>query len=214
MSIASQSGVLDRADNRLDVDGLSGTISTSRTWVVLDEGGIATLTYDPRTYFAARFVTEPSAGSRTVGVVGVATSANTLPSGTANYAGSTTMTVQSGSNLYELEGDATITAQFGGSGSVQTKLNSLDGTVSTGNNAPTSIANFGDITVSGSVIEGSSFSGGTVDVRSNFITVAADGDVVLEGQFFGFRASEVGGVLVVDDSLTGNTRIFADFLAQ
>lgn len=207
-TVARVDGTLDRAADTLSFGAVSGTINDARDTVDLSDGQID---IDGETdAFAARFDAAQGAVN-TLGILGVATDAAALPSGTASYTGDTVITATSGTDVFELTGVASITANFGGDESVTTALTALTGTRQPAGAVVEDIADAGALTISGSGISGNGFSGGSAALTSDVLSLTGDVTTALEGGFYGPDADEVGGVFIVDD---GTTRIFGDFLAD
>ena len=210
-SVTADTGRLDRTAGTGSLGGLSGQLSDDRTQIDLPNGRVS---FDAaEDAFSARF-TVAAGDTNTLGIVGIATSAADLPSGTATYAGDTILTATSGTDLFDLTGTATVTAEFGASSpTVTTALTDLAGTqeVEGGTSAPETVADAGSLTISGSAISGAAFSGGSAELTSDVLALSGDADVNVEGSFYGPDGSEVGGVFIIDD---GDTKIFGDFLAD
>ena len=207
-------GTLDRAEDRFDVGTLAGVINGDRTEVALDGGGLITLDAQGMTY-AARFDASPQGADNQTGIVGVATPDDSVPNnGQVTFSGTSVVTIQDGTTLYDLSGDATVIASFE-NGVVATTINSLDGVATVGLNAPTDVTDVAQITFTGSTVDGSTFTDGTLGVTSGTLSdVTADVQSSLNGAFYGPGAEETGGVFVVDDTATGDVVIFGDFIAQ
>jgi hypothetical protein len=202
-------GTLNRAANTAIIGTLTGTINASRTDVALTGGGTVTLLPGANTY-SARYIATPTTGNRTLGVTGAATPTASLPTGTATMTGPATVTIQNGTLLFDLMRDASIAANFG-TGRVTTTLNGLDGDVSNGG----SVVDAATITITGSPIITNTFSGGTISMTSNTIApLTAAAVTSVNGTFFGPSGQEAGGVILVDDTATGNVRIFGDFIGK
>ena len=208
-TVTSESGTLDRDGDTLTFGDTTGTLSDDRTSVDLEDGAI-TFEGDADA-FAVRFDAAEGA-TNTIGIIGVATDAGSLPSGSATYAGDTVITAQSGTDLFELTGTAAITADFdAATPSVTTALTGLSGTRQPAAAAAEDVADAGSLTIAGSEISGNGFNGGTATLESTVLTLSGDESTALEGAFYGPDADEVGGVFIIED---GETRIFGDFLGD
>lgn len=206
-----QTGTLSRADDYITLIGLTGEIDDGRTTIALDGGGQALLEYGDNAY-SARFVAEPTAGNRLIGVVGISSATNEVPAGTVEYTGSATVTIHASTDIYELTGDATLTAEFS-VGEVTTTLDGLNGIRTSGTNS-SDVSDVAQLAVSGSEIDGVTFSGGIASVASSAFSISENPDVSVSGGFFGPDAAEAGTVIILDDSVNGDTRIFADILVS
>jgi hypothetical protein len=206
-------GSLNRAANTASIGTLSGTINAARTEVALTAGGNVTFTSGANQY-AVRYVATPTTGNRTIGVVGAVTTAASMPSGTATMTGPATVTIQDGVALYDLTGDAAIAANFG-TNRVTTTLSGLDGTRAGGITPSEPVTDVATVTITGSTIAANTFSGGTATVTSTTLSpLGASANTSVNGTFFGPAGEEVGGVLLIDDTATGNIRVFGDFIGK
>ena len=208
-TVTNETGTLNRTGNTIAFGSIDGTISDDRTGVDLTNGAV---TFDgDADAFAVRF--DAAQGTtNTLGVIGVAADPATLPSGTATYTGDTVITAQSGTDLFELDGTATITANFGaGTPNVTTALTALSGTRQPAAAAIEDVADAGSLTITGSTISGSGFSGGTATLDSTVLSLSGSETTALEGAFYGTDGAEAGGVFIIED---GTTRIFGDFLGD
>ncbi|MEO1650607.1 MAG: transferrin-binding protein-like solute binding protein [Pseudomonadota bacterium] len=207
--VARETGTLDREANTLTYGSLSGTLLEDRSGVDLDDGAI---TFDGEADAAAVRFEATQGTTNTIGVIGVTTAADSLPTGTATYTGDTVLTAVAGTDVFELTGVANVTAEFDAdTPTVTTALSGLSGTRQPVLGAAEDVADAGTLTISGSEISGAGFSGGEATLDSTVLTLSGDETVAVEGSFFGVDADEVGGVFVVDDD---ETRIFGDFLAD
>jgi hypothetical protein len=209
-TVTADQGRLDRRDNKGTIGGLSGELSADRSEIDLKNGAI-TLDGEAGAY-SARFALE-AGPLNTLGIVGIATAASALPSGTATYSGDTILTATSGSAIYELNGTADVVAGFGsGTPSVTTTLSDLSGTMQGSSlDIATDVADVGTLVLAGSAISGAAFNGGTAELTSDVLALSGSEKVVLRGAFFGPDAGEVGGAFIIKD---GTTQIFGDFLAD
>jgi hypothetical protein len=212
-TVAAQSGAVDVSDGTFTIGDLAGTVNVDTNIATLTSGsgGGVTLTGDGTTY-VARFDASPIGDTRTIGVVGAATSAGDLPSGEAAYSGTTTVTVVDGTNVYDLTGDVSVNAVFDASTpSVTTTLDNLDGTRSDVISAAVAVTDVATVTISGSTIAGAGFSGGTASLTSEDITALTAGTTTaLQGGFYGPNGEEVGGVGIVDST----ANIAFDFIGR
>lgn len=210
---AGLTGTLNRAANTANIGSLSGTIDAARTEVTLTAGG--TVIFMPSgNQYAVRFVATPTTGNRTLGVVGAATDVAAMPSGTATMTGPATVTIQDGSTLYDLTGSASIAANFG-TGRVTTTLSELDGTSTDGITSASDVTNVATVTITDSIIAANTFSGGTVGMTSSTLSALGTSPTTsINGAFFGPAGEEAGGVLALDDTATGDLRVFGDFIAK
>ena len=111
-------------------------------------------------------------------------------------------------------GTATIAANFG-TDRATTTLSNLDGTQANGITATTNVSDLAVVTITDSIISGAAFSEGTTTVTSTTLSaLSAAPSVSVNGAFFGPIGQEAGGVIALDDTATGNLRIFGDFIAQ
>lgn len=216
LSLDSSAPALTRQSGTLDLDGSAVTVEGAE-WTLNADGTRATLGSDIITFEdavtgdATRF--DASIGTQTTtGIGGVTPDLSALPTGTATYTGDAVVTAIAGTELFELSGAAEVTATFGaGSPSVTTEISALEGTRQPALTAPTAVADAGTLTIAGSAISGTGFSGGDATLTSSVLSLSGGETVSLEGGFFGADAGEAGGVFIIDD---GDTRIFGDFLAD
>lgn len=206
-------GMLNRAANTASIGTLAGSINPERSEVDLNGGGTLAILSGTNEY-SSRYIATPTMGNRTIGVLGVEAVVADLPAGEARFNGTTNVTVQDGTSLYDLTGTATIIADFR-TGDVTTTLSGLDGTFGNGLSFPMNVTDVATITISGSAISGGTFSGGTTKIASTELSAlgtAASNSV--NGAFFGQSGEEVGGVVVIDDTATGDLLVFGDFIAK
>ncbi|MBM1219033.1 transferrin-binding protein-like solute binding protein [Ponticoccus sp. SC2-23] len=208
------SGEVDEDTGVWTLGTLSGTLSDNGTEVTLDQGGIVTL--EPGTTdFASIYVLTTSGGGQTPGVLGSPTDEADLATlGDVTYSGMTTLLIEDGNVSYDLTGTATIEADFDGGG-VTTTLDVLSGQRREGFAEPVDVSDIGVLTVTGSVIEGAAFSGGTPAFASDQISdLSGSQTSSLEGAFFGPEADEVGAALVIDDTDAGSVTVLGTILAD
>lgn len=208
-TVTATTGQLNRSANTGTIGELSGTLSADRSTITLSGGGVVTFA-DPGDGFATRFDADTT--TPTIGIAGIATAAGDLPSGTASYTGDTVITATNGTDIYELTGVAEITATFAGDDpSVTTELSDLAGTRQPVLAAPQTVADVGTLTLSGSAIDGATFSGGTAALSSDVLSLSGDETVSVAGAFFGPDAAQAGGVFAITG---GETQVFGDFLGE
>ena len=209
IAVTSETGILNRQGNTFSYGSVVGTISDDRTSVEL-ANGLITLDGEAGA-FAARFDAEQG-DINTLGIVGVASRTADLPSGSVAYVGDTVITVEAGTDLFELTGTATITADFGAATqNVTTALTGLSGTRQPATGPREEVPNAGTLTIAGSTVNGATFSGGTATIDSTVLSLSGAQTTALEGAFYGPAGVEVGGVFIIKD---GSTRIFGDFLGN
>lgn len=208
-TVAADTGRLNRADNTGELGGLTGTLSADRTRIALDDGG-AVIFDDPGDNFAVRFEAARPSGT-TTGIAGIATALADLPTGTANYTGDTVLSAVTGDTVFDLTGTATITADFAGDAGVTTVLSDLSGTRQPLLAAAVPVTEVGTLTLSGSVIDGARFSGGSAALTSDVLSLSGDETVDVSGAFYGPDGGEAGGVFAITG---GETDIFGDFLGE
>jgi hypothetical protein len=212
-STSALTGSLNRAANTASIGTLTGAINADRSAITLTSGGNVTLAQSGQT-FSARFVATPVTGNRTQGVLGAVTPTADLPTGSATFNGPTTVTIQDGATVYDLTGDAEIAANFA-TNRVTTTLSGLDGAQSNGISATVDVTDVATVTITGSTIAAATFSGGTVGVDSTTLSaLGATAATSINGTFFGPTGQEVGGVVSIDDTATGNLRVFGDFVGR
>ena len=206
-------GTLNRAGNTANISTLSGAINTNRSAIALTAGGTIALQAGANT-FSTRYIATPTTGNATIGVLGAVTPAADLPGGSVTMTGPATVTIQNGTALFDLTGDATIAANFG-TDRVTTTLSGLKGTQTNGITPTVDVTDVATVTITGSAITGATFDGGTVAVTSATLPTLSAGAVTsTNGAFFGPTGNEAGGVFVADDTATGNLRIFGDFIGK
>lgn len=213
-AIASVGGKINRSANTASIGGAKGTINASRSVIELASGGSIALENGGNVY-SARYNATPAQGNSSVGIIGAATQSSDMPtSGSARYAGTSKLAIQDGIDFYDLNGKANVVANFG-SGNVTTTISKLSGTRISGLSKPQNVSGVGVVTVSGSSIEGNSFSGGAVSLASNALSpLSKKAKTQIGGTFYGAKALETGGTLVVNDTADGSVLIMGDFLAK
>ena len=212
-STSALTGTLDPTDNTYTAGALSGDISADRTQVTLTDGGNVVITPGD-TEFAVLFAATPTNGNRTIGIVGGVTPAADLPGGTAEYTGDAAITLRDGASVYELNGTATIAANFAG-GTVRTTASALSGTQTTGLAAPVEVSDVATVAFTGSSINGATFADGTPSVTSTTVTTLGDAPASsLDGAFFGTGGDEAGATFVIDDASDSGLIVFGTVIAD
>ena len=213
LAVAAGSGSLDRANDRVSGGGLAGDVNATRTLIELDVGGTVEI-IDGSTDYVAVFLAQPLSVDASFGVVGIPTAIADLPV-TATYSGMTNFSIVDNDSFYELVGAASVTADFG-AGDLDVIFSSLDGTRTDGVSAPQNVTNVATVSINDAVISGNTFSGGDADLSSTQITTDLTGAEVVEtsGGFYGPNADEVGGVVLIDDTGTGELLMLGDFVAD
>ena len=192
-------GTLDHVTNALVGGRLAGTTNDARTTIMLNGGGIATLTNPTGADYLRVFTTQGD-GEPIFGIVGQQTGPSGIPdNGSTTYLGQIDLTSADGVNLTSLTGDAEITASWSSGGSASVTFDAFrDG----GNTVA------GGITITGAAISNSGFSGGNLATSGALFDVTDSANIAnTRGYFFGPGAAEVGGVLIVDDTGDGNLEI-------
>lgn len=203
-STSPENGSLDRATGRFVLGSHSGLANSDRTQVVLDAGGIITISQNA-TDFVATFSSQPVAYSPSFGVFGIATHVSEIPSsGSASFTGSAEMQILDGTVVYDLSGIANLSSDFDAN-SIDVTINSLSGLRIGSGGSTTSVADPVEILVTNASIAGNSYSGGSVSLANSSLAGSLSGSesVTNLGNFFGPNYDEVGGILVVDDSASG-----------
>ena len=212
---ASLTGEVDQATGTFTLGTQSGTLSDDGTGGTLDGGGV--LIFEAGgTEFAVLYELTPAGAGQTTGIVGIPTETADLNAlGEVNYAGTATLLIEDGNAIYDLSGDATIEASFD-TGTVTATLDGLSGEREAGlASPPASVSEVGVITVTGSAIEGATFSGGTPALVSDEISDLSGSETLsLEGAFYGPDADELGASLVIDDSVSGSVTILGTIIAD
>jgi C-lobe and N-lobe beta barrels of Tf-binding protein B len=211
--ISTQSGALIRGTNRIDVGIVQGDIDSNRTYVAQDDGGSVALLYGSGVY-SATFVAQPASGAPVFGVLGVPSSGDALPkSGSAIYAGTATVQIIDGLAVFDLTGQTNAEVNFG-TALLDITMSGLSGQRSDSLGAPVLVDNVAVIDISGLRISGSTFAGGTVSLSSSILasSLTSAGVVQNAGGFFGPNGEELGGVFLVDDTLTGSLLLQGSFL--
>ena len=139
-------------------------------------------------------------GSNIFGAVGLDVLANDLPAmGTVTdyNDGWVGMTASFEDEVYVLQGDATFTTTWG-TGDIDGRFFNLSGT----NSANTDVTNVGVVILTDASVTDDSFTGGRVTGLGIFEGLGNSSSTAgTNGTFFGPQADELGGVLVVDDSV-------------
>ncbi|EBA12008.1 transferrin-binding protein-like solute binding protein [Roseobacter sp. CCS2] len=134
------------------------------------------------------------------GVVGLDIQDGDLPtSGNTNYnQGWVGMTAIFEDDVLVLEGDATFTVAWSGTGDIDGSFRNLSGTDSDDAN----VSNVGTIVLNNGIISGDNFdfAGSTVSGTGVFASLGGSGtSSSTTGTFFGPQANELGGVILIDD---------------
>ena len=214
ISAGASNGSLDRAADQMTILGQTGTINGTRTQVTLNGGGTVDITNGGLTY-VAMFQAQPSGAAPQFGVVGVETHSSHMPTGgSASFSGSSLVQVIDGVSFYDLTGNAAATANFG-TGKVYVTYSGLNGQRTDGISAPVAVSDVATLKINGAAISGNRFSGGWAALTSSQLAaLSGNQTVVTSGGFFGPSANEVGGVNLIDDSLSGTLVIFGRFVGQ
>ncbi len=197
-SAGRDSGTLNHSTTSISGQtDLSGTLNADYSQVTT-LGGVVTLSKSAGAVYARVF---DDAGQ--IGVIGVVTGSGNLPTDTtANYSGASTVTINDTAALYELSGNASVTANFGASGgTASVTLNGLNGTRDDGGSV-TNVSNAATILITGSAINAQGeFTGGTASVTGSLAVTSNNVATVRHvGQTFGPDAAEIGGVLGLSNS--------------
>lgn len=209
----AQSGTLNRAADTASIGTFAGSLNADRTAVTLTDGGSVALLPSGNAY-SVRYIATPTTGDRIIGIVGAVTPTASMPSGTATLNGLATVSIQDGMTIYDLTGDAEIAANFG-TNRVTTTLSGLNGTRSDGVTPTANVSDVAEVNITGSTITCATFEGGTVGMTSSTLSdLSASASTSVNGAFFGPTGQEAGGVLIADDTATGNLRIFGDFIGK
>lgn len=209
-----ETGTLVRSEDYFSLGDLSGTINADRSEVALNGGGTLQIVTED-TIYAARFTATTPGGDVQSGILGVVTPKDNYEGGSATYAGTSVVTIQDGLTIYELTGDAALTADFD-AGTVSTTIDGLNGEAKTGFADPVAVTDVAEIAFTDSAgSEDATFTDGTLAITSGTLSgLSSTVESSLDGAFFGTTAEEAGGVFVVDDSADGGLTIFGDFLAK
>ena len=209
-TVSVQAGRLNEINSTGNLGGLSGTLSNNGRGIALNGGGAVEFA-GAASAGPVRF-TAAQGATNTIGIAGIITPASELPAGQTVYRGNTVITAQSDNDLFELTGNATITADFGGGApSVTTSLTGLSGTRQPAIGAIQPVSNAGSLTLNGSTISGATFRDGTASLASSVLSLSGGEAVNVSGAFYGENGSDVGAVFFIDD---GATKIFGDFVAN
>lgn len=204
-------GSLNRSTNTAQIGAASGQIDAARAFVALATGGSITLEPGGNTY-SARYTASPTKGAQTRGIIGIATPVSDMPrAGTVTRVGTSQVTIQDGFNVYDVSGTSTVTADLS-AGTVSTTLDGLSGTVVADAGARSVISNVGRVDIVGSTLTDSRYTGGTAMLTSAALSqLSNSANTQMNGHFFGPRASEVGGTVVISD---GTFLLMGDFLGH
>lgn len=191
----------------------AGTLNAARTEIALAGGGTVVLTNPAATEYVRLFERDTGA----FGVTGFLSDPADLPgSGRVSYTGAAAVVAADATRLYDLDGTATVVADFG-AGRVSVELGNLRGTaqgISPGNTGTVTIPSGGAIAVEGSRISGATFAGGTATASGLPFSLTAGANASgTSGGFFGPGADEAAGRVVVDDS-AGDVGILGTFVAE
>lgn len=208
--ITVSSGQYNRDDDTFDVDTLSGSFNAADSSIALDNGGRG-LVSDNRE-FSGLIAIEQASGTQ-FGVFGIP--ATDVPdSGTANYAGESTVVIVDGEAVYDLTGTSSIDVDFAAD-RLKTNLNNLNGT-RTDAASVTDVTDVAEMELTFVTIEDGAFEGGFFDLFSDQLNTFESGDetVLHNGELFGPDAAEIGGVFTVDDTATGSLLVHGVYSAD
>lgn len=202
---SGNAGTLDH-DQRLISEGLlAGTLNVDFTAIALDGGGTADLSNPANADFARIFVT--TGGDARFGVVGVPTNFADIPSnGNSEYSGHVILDLNTDRGTFALTGDAGVSVNW--AGGAETNFTQLGGRL----NDADVVADIGTVRVRDAVLSGTGFSGGTLTTTGEDLEFSTAATVEHAGQFYGSGASEVGGILVVEDP--GGANMSAVFISN
>jgi hypothetical protein len=208
---------IDRTSDRVTVGGLLGTIAADRQTVALDEGGTVTITQGSPE-FVALFVAEPITQDPFIGVIGQPTALAGVPqSGEVAYLGNDNVVLEviDGTDLYDLVGTGTVTVNFG-SNLVALSVTDIEGSRTTGVASPVAVTDVAIVDITGATLSQNGFSGGNASIsNSNFSNSLSGNEMIdLNGALFGPGADEIGGIVLIDDTLTGAFRLRGTFVAD
>lgn len=213
----SATETLARSNGDIVLGGLSGSYDPATGVVTFDAGGIAQLQIGDTDYVAT-FSAEPVGADPFVGLVGIQTVSGDMPtSGSTNYAGpgaAVMVIITDTGTVYDLTGDVTVSVDFA-TDEVDMSFSNLDGTKNVVGTGTSQIADVATLDVTGASVVGETFSGGSADMTSTELNALTGTEVVTtNGMFFGPNADEVGGLLKVDDSATGEIVVQTHFTAN
>ncbi len=205
-NISVKIGSVDRLNNRITIEGISGDWSLDRQSALMEEGSLYTFLVGV-TKYAAEFVVVPSIGNPQFGVFGIPTHFSLIPkSGTAAFSGSSSIQIIDGPTVYDLNGTSTAVANFD-TQSINITLEGLSGKRIDGATVPVDVQNVASIQIEGSTISGGNFRDGNVQMTSDQLSGSLSGQHTsqVSGSFFGPDAGEIGGILLVDDTVVSGT---------
>ena len=207
--VTTWTGELDRASNTITLNGYTGTLSADRTKITF-ASGTGTITAGT-TQYVAQFTASPDGLTTYRGVLGIPTAPTEVPTtGEVNYSGtgssSFTILDSMSDTRYEVTGDVAVTVNFQ-TGAVTMTFDALNGTQYIGSDTGGVPANsVGTIEIDNAEMADGTFSGGTASYipgGQSTSTLSGDETVTTEGGVYGPGASEIGGVVIIDD--TGTT---------
>ncbi len=212
VTATGSNGSLDQASNAFTISGQSGNISADRLTVTLNNGDILDVTNSGQTYVAAFKARNGSSG----GVFGVETHITHLPSGSASYSGSSTLTIIDGFAAFDLTGNSAVNVNFD-TENVNITYSGLNGRQTDPSNGTTTATNVGTLSINGASMFGNTFNGGSAVLNMPQVSANLTGNqtVTTSGGFFGPTANEVGGVNLIDDTTgAGSLLILGTFIGQ
>lgn len=202
----SSTGSLDRSTGEIKLNGMTRTLSADGTSATGTGGN---LSISPgNTEYVATFI-----DGSDFGVYGTKTQRGDVPiSGAATYNGDSTVVVISADGVFDLTGDASFDVDFKARSATGT-IDNLDGTLSTGLRAPSSVNDAATIALTDVRTSNNGLSGGDIAIDSDIITTGISGSETssLRGQFYGPDADEIGGTFQLDDRDSGDLLVSGTF---
>jgi len=211
-SLDSSTGDFNAGDGSFSLVGQTGAVHNDRSAIDVDDGGRIALELEPNA-FAGRFDVEVPGRSPSFGVVGIPTSAASLPqSGQASFEGNSKLTAQDGQDLYELTGSATIAVDFQ-SELVTLSVTDMEGQIIPVFSQASEVELPDQLVIADMQLNGSAFGGGSASLTGGTFGLTASVQTDTSGQIYGPNEEDIGGIFVIDDTENGTVQIFGDFLA-
>lgn len=206
-------GNLDHDANVILGGLLAGTLNGARTEIDLGSGVTAVITNPDNTEYTRIFVTE-GLPTDLFGVLGQATIGADLPvaNDSLHYDGTAQFAIADGDALYDLTANLRVTPDWE-AGRVDSAFTSLSGTRNDG--SITNVSNLGTLRIDDATLSGGTFAGGTASITgATFDLSGSESLAGTEGTFMGPLADEVGGIVLIDDTASGNLQVIGVYTAE
>lgn len=209
------SGSLSRSNARMTISGRSGSLNTNSGTIQLDNGGTIALLFDG-TEYVHRFSAQPKGQAPTFGVIGIATAVADLPkSGQSQYAGTTSVQIIDGGDLYDLSGTVRLAVNFSSRTGIFT-IDDLDGTRIDAGHSVNVVNDALTIASNSIALNGAQFGSSAIQLSNSMLRTGPVGTVTstVSGNFFGPNAAEMGGIILMSDDNSTPFALLGTFIGQ